>query len=71
MKGQEPEIYAATAKRILKKTEKRVSETAAEELRETIDNYGEKLSRKAAEMAEHAGRETIRKEDIKIAQDNI
>lgn len=71
MTKQEPEIYTATAKRILKKTDKRAGREAVQQLRQTINEYGEKLSQKAAEMAEHADRKTIRKKDLQIAEENL
>ncbi len=48
----------------------RVSKSAAEELGTHLENISRNISFKAIELAEHAGRKTIRAEDVKLALDN-
>lgn len=46
-------------------TEKRVSEDAAEELGDFLDDWAEEIGSEAVEVAEDDGRSTVRAEDIK------
>jgi histone H3/H4 len=34
---------------------------------EALEEYGTRLSREAIELAKHAGRKTVKKEDVKLA----
>ena len=45
----------------------RVSESAAKELAKVLDDIGVKIAREAMDYAVHAGRKTIKSEDIEIA----
>jgi histone H3/H4 len=45
----------------------RVSESAAKELAKVLDDVGVKIAREAMDYAMHAGRKTIKSEDIEIA----
>jgi len=47
----------------------RVSESAGMELTEILEQYGLEISREAIKLAEHAGRKTIKAEDIKLAKE--
>lgn len=54
--------------RILKKAgASRVSDESADELRRIIEEIAESIAKNAVEMALHAGRKTIKGEDIKLA----
>ena len=54
--------------RICKKAgAERVSEAAAEELAKVLDEVGVKIAKEAIDYALHAGRKTVKAEDIEIA----
>ena len=62
------EIPLAPMKRIIKNAgAPRVSEDAAEALREVLEDIALDLSRKATQLSKHAGRKTVTKNDIKLA----
>ncbi len=62
------ELALAPMHRICKKAgADRVSETAAKELAKVLDDVGVKIAREAMDYAMHAGRKTIKSEDIEIA----
>jgi len=63
-----PEIAVAPMHRICKKAgADRVSESAAKELAKVLDDIGVKIAREAMYYAMHAGRKTIKSEDVEIA----
>ena len=63
-----PELSCAALERIMRKAgAERVSASAVEKLAEAMEEYGEKLSREAVELARHAGRKTVKREDVKLA----
>jgi len=45
----------------------RVSEDASQALVRELEKYGEKVARKAVSLAKHAGRKTVKAEDIREA----
>ena len=54
--------------RILKKSgAERVSDESANELRRVIEEIAESIAKNAVEMSIHAGRKTVKAEDIKLA----
>ena len=62
------ELPVAPVKRILKNTGAlRVSDEAAVELANVLEEVGEDISIKAGKLAKHAGRKTIKAEDIALA----
>jgi DNA-binding protein len=48
---------------------KRVSESAKEELQKTLEKEIEQKTKKAMLFAKHAGRKTIKKEDVFLTND--
>lgn len=54
--------------RILKKAgAERVSDESANELRRTLEEIGISIAKNAVDMSVHAGRKTIRAEDVRLA----
>jgi len=62
---------AAVDRLIRKSGSNRVSENAAEELAQILEDFGVKLSQRASELSKHANRKTITGPDIKLAQKNF
>jgi histone H3/H4 len=68
------EIPKAVAKRIVRNAggkDARVSDGAAVKMAEYMEEMGTKLSESAIEMAEHAGRKTVKESDIMWAAEHI
>ena len=62
------ELPIAAVDRIIRKTgAQRVSESAARELAEVIEEEGMEIATEAVDLAEHADRKTVRAEDIRLA----
>ena len=62
------ELGLSAMYRILKKSgAQRVSDESASELRRVIEEIAEAIAKNAVEMSNHAGRKTVKAEDIKLA----
>ena len=67
-----PELAVAPMHRICKKAgADRVSETAANELAKVLEGVGVKIAKEAIDYAMHAGRKTVKAEDIEIASRKV
>jgi len=63
-----PELAIAPMHRICKKAgASRVSEAAAKALAKELEEVGIKIAKEAIDYAMHAGRKTVKAEDIEIA----
>ncbi|MGY5141988.1 MAG: histone family protein [Nitrosopumilus sp.] len=66
------ELALSAMYRILKKAgAERVSEESAEELRRVLEDLAANLGKNAVDMAKHAGRKTIKSEDIRLASKSL
>ncbi|MBR9681108.1 MAG: histone family protein [Candidatus Altiarchaeota archaeon] len=62
------ELPLAPMKRLVKGAgAARVSEDAADALREVLEDFASEVASKAVQLARHAGRKTVTKDDIKLA----
>ena len=62
------ELGLSAMYRILKKSgAERVSDEAADELRRIIEEVALVIAKSAADMSVHAGRKTVKAEDVKLA----
>jgi len=62
------ELGLSAMYRILKKAgAERVSDESADELRRVMEGIAEIIAKNAVDMASHAGRKTIKGEDVKLA----
>ncbi len=69
---ENPELGLAGMYRIIKKSGgERVSEEAADQLRRIIEEVATKISNQAVDLGLHAGRKTIKAEDIQLAAKNL
>ncbi len=66
------ELPVAAAHRICKKVgAERVSDQASKELTKVLDDIGCRIAKEALDFALHAGRKTIKAEDIEIAAKKV
>ena len=69
---QKTELSRAAAWRICKKAgADRVSRAAARRLAEVLEEFGIKVAKEALDYAQHAGRKTVKEEDIEIATKKV
>ena len=62
------ELGLSAMYRILKKSgAERVSDESANELRRVIEEIAEAIAKNAIDMSSHAGRKTVKAEDVKLA----
>ena len=62
------ELGLSAMYRILKKSgAQRVSDESANELRRVIEEIAEAIAKNAVEMSSHAGRKTVKADDVKLA----
>ena len=62
------ELGLSAMYRILKKAgAERVSDESADELRRIMEDIANEIAKNAVDMASHAGRKTIKGEDVKLA----
>ncbi len=63
-----PILPLAPVERVIRKAgADRVSEGAGIELAKVLEDYGLEVSREAITLAKHAGRTTVKEEDIRLA----
>jgi histone H3/H4 len=49
----------------------RVSDDAADELRKVLEEVAARIAKQAVDLSVHAGRKTIKAEDVKFAAKNV
>ena len=66
------DLQLAPMQRLIKKAgASRVSESAAIELREVLEEVGLKITKEAWDFAQHANRKTVKDVDIRIAAQKV
>ncbi len=64
----ETEISTAAVHRLIRKGGAgRIGDDAADELRKLVEEFAVRVGKEALELATHAGRKTVRSEDIRLA----
>lgn len=62
------ELPLAPFERIFKKAgAERASEEAIEAMREAVEDYADALAESSVALSKHAGRKTVKAEDVKLA----
>ena len=66
------ELSIAAVHRLIEKAgAERVGDDAAEELRRILEELAERVGKKAKDLASHAGRKTVKAEDVRLAVKEI
>ena len=66
------ELGLSAMYRILKKSgAERVSDESANELRRVMEEIAESIAKNAVDMSSHAGRKTVKAEDVKLASKQL
>jgi histone H3/H4 len=66
------EFGLATMYRLIKKSgAERVSDEAADELRKILEDIANRIALQAVDLSVHAGRKTIKSEDVRLAAKNV
>jgi histone H3/H4 len=61
------ELSTAAVRRLIEKAgAERVGDDAVEEMRRILEEYAVRVSKEAATLATHAGRKTVKAEDIQL-----
>jgi histone H3/H4 len=69
--GYNPEFGLAVMNRVIKKAgAERVSDEASDTLRTILEEIANNISKTAIDLANHAGRKTIKSDDILLAYKN-
>ena len=69
--GNNPEFGLAVMNRVIKKAgAERVSDEASDTLRTILEEIANNISKTALDLANHAGRKTIKSDDILLAYKN-
>jgi DNA-binding protein len=72
MSNSNPELGLATMYRMIKKSgAERVSDEAATELRKILEEISIRIAKQAVDLSIHAGRKTIKSDDIRLAAKNV
>jgi histone H3/H4 len=67
-----PEFGLATMYRLIKKSgAERISDEAADELRKILEDIADRIARQAVDLSVHAGRKTIKSDDVRLAAKNV
>jgi histone H3/H4 len=67
-----PEFGLAAMYRVMKKSgAERISDDAADELRKVLEEVAERIAKQAVDLSVHAGRKTIKAEDVRFAAKNV
>jgi histone H3/H4 len=61
------ELPILAFKRILRETGARASEGAAKELARAVEEMAREIAERGKALAEHAGRQTVKERDIRLA----
>lgn len=62
-----PDLYKEPFKRLLRNHGKRSSPEAVEEMKQEVEVFAYRIAQRAASLAEHAERQTIKPEDMQKA----